>query len=126
MGDDHPSSLNTTSSPALPSAAATAAHTGVSHNNEESPVCGEIPIPLETLSPPTSASSTSSFSSSSSSTRRRVVIVASAPVRVDLAGGWSDTPPISYETEGAVRVCMRLIFIYLSISFFIYLLNMQI
>jgi hypothetical protein len=30
------------------------------------------------------------------------VIVASAPVRVDLAGGWSDTPPICYETEGAV------------------------
>ena len=30
------------------------------------------------------------------------VVVASAPVRVDLAGGWSDTPPICYETEGAV------------------------
>jgi hypothetical protein len=30
------------------------------------------------------------------------IIVASAPVRVDLAGGWSDTPPICYETEGAV------------------------
>ena len=30
------------------------------------------------------------------------VIVASAPVRIDLAGGWSDTPPICYETEGAV------------------------
>ena len=25
-----------------------------------------------------------------------------APVRVDLAGGWSDTPPIAYEFGGAV------------------------
>lgn len=99
MGDDHPSP--TTPAPATPPAAAAAAHTDVTHNNEESPVCGEIPVPLETLSPPTTTSSTSPTSSSSS--RRRVVIVASAPVRVDLAGGWSDTPPISYETEGAVR-----------------------
>jgi hypothetical protein len=27
---------------------------------------------------------------------------ACAPVRFDLAGGWSDTPPISYERGGAV------------------------
>ena len=32
------------------------------------------------------------------------VVVANAPVRIDLAGGWSDTPPICYETEGAVRL----------------------
>lgn len=30
--------------------------------------------------------------------------VACAPVRIDLAGGWSDTPPICYELGGAVRV----------------------
>ncbi len=30
------------------------------------------------------------------------VVVASAPVRIDLAGGWSDTPPICYEIGGAV------------------------
>ena len=30
------------------------------------------------------------------------VVVANAPVRIDLAGGWSDTPPICYETQGAV------------------------
>jgi len=28
--------------------------------------------------------------------------MASAPARIDLAGGWSDTPPISYEHGGAV------------------------
>ena len=119
VGDDHPSPLSTAPAPATapPTHAATAAasiatHTDVTHNNKESPpVCGEISVPLETLSPPTttSSSSSSSSTSSSSSSRRRVVIVASAPVRVDLAGGWSDTPPISYETEGAVRFCLRLI-----------------
>lgn len=31
-----------------------------------------------------------------------VWIVSTAPARVDLAGGWSDTPPISYEYGGAV------------------------
>jgi hypothetical protein len=31
-----------------------------------------------------------------------VIIVANVPVRIDLAGGWSDTPPICYQTEGAV------------------------
>ena len=35
---------------------------------------------------------------------RHCVVVASAPVRVDLAGGWSDTPPICYESAGAVSV----------------------
>lgn len=29
-------------------------------------------------------------------------VVSSAPARVDLSGGWSDTPPISYEFGGAV------------------------
>jgi fucokinase len=29
-------------------------------------------------------------------------VVASAPARIDLSGGWSDTPPISYEHGGAV------------------------
>ena len=29
-------------------------------------------------------------------------VIASAPARIDLSGGWSDTPPISYEHGGAV------------------------
>eukprot|EP00557_Chaetoceros_sp_GSL56_P014727 CAMPEP_0176478596 /NCGR_PEP_ID=MMETSP0200_2-20121128/1270_1 /TAXON_ID=947934 /ORGANISM="Chaetoceros sp., Strain GSL56" /LENGTH=1200 /DNA_ID=CAMNT_0017874543 /DNA_START=62 /DNA_END=3667 /DNA_ORIENTATION=+ len=29
-------------------------------------------------------------------------VISSAPARVDLSGGWSDTPPISYEFGGAV------------------------
>lgn len=37
-----------------------------------------------------------------SSSKFRGVFVAKAPVRIDLAGGWSDTPPCSYETDGAV------------------------
>jgi hypothetical protein len=31
------------------------------------------------------------------------VVVTRAPVRIDLAGGWSDTPPICYELSGSVR-----------------------
>lgn len=27
---------------------------------------------------------------------------ATSPVRIDLSGGWSDTPPISYEYPGSV------------------------
>lgn len=30
------------------------------------------------------------------------VVLASAPARIDLMGGWSDTPPICYQTGGAV------------------------
>lgn len=30
------------------------------------------------------------------------VVVSRAPVRVDIAGGWSDTPPICYESSGSV------------------------
>lgn len=30
------------------------------------------------------------------------IIFVEAPVRIDLAGGWSDTPPICYESSGAV------------------------
>lgn len=30
------------------------------------------------------------------------VVVARAPVRIDLAGGWSDTPPICYDQAGSV------------------------
>lgn len=40
------------------------------------------------------------------------VCVADGPVRIDLAGGWSDTPPICYEASGAVRFileCMQYI-----------------
>lgn len=33
---------------------------------------------------------------------RSMVSVARSPVRIDLAGGWSDTPPICYEKAGAV------------------------
>ena len=29
-------------------------------------------------------------------------VTAECPVRVDVAGGWSDTPPITYEHAGAV------------------------
>ena len=29
-------------------------------------------------------------------------VTAECPVRVDVAGGWSDTPPITYEHGGAV------------------------
>lgn len=32
----------------------------------------------------------------------RRVVVSRAPVRIDLAGGWSDTPPICYDQGGAV------------------------
>ena len=49
------------------------------------------------------------------------VIVASAPVRVDLAGGWSDTPPICYETEGAVSLIDYNIFISLYYGLYHYL-----
>jgi hypothetical protein len=33
---------------------------------------------------------------------QRKVVVASSPVRIDFAGGWSDTPPICYEQGGKV------------------------
>jgi hypothetical protein len=33
---------------------------------------------------------------------RGKVVVTRAPVRIDLAGGWSDTPPICYELSGSV------------------------
>lgn len=92
------------------------------HSDKDSAVCGEVSIPSGTLLPPIPASaptpsSTSAFTSASASaSRRQVVVVASAPVRVDLAGGWSDTPPISYETEGAVSLNPSLcIFIYIRI-----------
>jgi hypothetical protein len=49
------------------------------------------------------------------------IIVASAPVRVDLAGGWSDTPPICYETEGAVSLIDYYIFILLYFGLYYYL-----
>jgi len=29
-------------------------------------------------------------------------VTAECPARVDIAGGWSDTPPITYEQGGAV------------------------
>jgi hypothetical protein len=34
--------------------------------------------------------------------RRGMTVITAAPVRVDLAGGWSDTPPICYELSGSV------------------------
>ena len=110
IADDPLTPLNETLLPTTTTAANAAADIAVAatHSDKDSAVCGEVSIPLGTLSPPTPASnpsSTSAFtpaSASASSSRRQVVVVASAPVRVDLAGGWSDTPPISYETEGAV------------------------
>jgi hypothetical protein len=98
--------------PTYPAAAAT-------RSDKDSLVCGEVSIPLGTLSQPTPtpastpSSTSASDSDSASSSRRQVVVVASAPVRVDLAGGWSDTPPISYETEGAVSF-------FFSLCFFVY------
>ena len=35
------------------------------------------------------------------------VAVSFSPVRIDLAGGWSDTPPISYETAGTVSIHIK-------------------
>ena len=29
-------------------------------------------------------------------------VIAECPARVDIVGGWSDTPPITYENGGAV------------------------
>ena len=34
-------------------------------------------------------------------------VIASAPARIDLSGGWSDTPPISYEFGGVISVAQR-------------------
>ena len=42
------------------------------------------------------------------------IIVANAPVRIDLAGGWSDTPPICYETVGAVSFSETFIYSHFS------------
>lgn len=46
-----------------------------------------------------SPSSSSSAAATAATTR---VVVARAPVRIDLAGGWSDTPPICYDQAGSV------------------------
>ena len=47
---------------------------------------------------------------------RDMVVVTRAPVRIDLAGGWSDTPPICYETSGSVSTDK-----YILLSIFLYL-----
>lgn len=39
---------------------------------------------------------------SMSPSQRNIVCVARCPVRIDLAGGWSDTPPICYDQSGSV------------------------
>jgi fucokinase len=36
-------------------------------------------------------------------------VVTSAPARIDLAGGWTDTPPVSYEYGGVVVNCAILV-----------------
>jgi hypothetical protein len=36
--------------------------------------------------------------------RHGSLIIARCPVRIDLAGGWSDTPPICYQSSGAVKI----------------------
>jgi hypothetical protein len=41
-----------------------------------------------------------------------VVVVANAPVRIDIAGGWSDTPPNCYETAGAVSIFLIVVILY--------------
>jgi len=43
-----------------------------------------------------------SYDQSSSALDQSMVSVARSPVRIDLSGGWSDTPPICYEKTGAV------------------------
>ena len=35
-------------------------------------------------------------------TKVNLWVTAESPARIDLAGGWSDTPPITYEHGGAV------------------------
>lgn len=40
-----------------------------------------------------------------------VVYVVKSPARIDLAGGWSDTPPICYDIGGAVSICKALIYL---------------
>lgn len=37
-----------------------------------------------------------------------VGVLSTAPVRIDISGGWSDTPPICYESDGAVRAMMMI------------------
>ena len=44
----------------------------------------------------------SRFSSSAKSISPGITVTARAPARIDLGGGWTDTPPISYEYGGAV------------------------
>ena len=118
--DDPLTPLNETLLPTTAVAAATDVPTdpaaAAAHSDKDSAVCGEVSIPFGTLYPPTPtpastlahSSTSASNRASTSSSRRPVVVVASAPVRVDLGGGWSDTPPISYETEGAVSFCLSL------------------
>ncbi len=36
------------------------------------------------------------------------VVFSQCPVRIDIAGGWSDTPPICYQTSGAVCISSEL------------------
>lgn len=36
-------------------------------------------------------------------------VLAECPARIDIAGGWSDTPPITYEHGGAVATVGLLI-----------------
>jgi hypothetical protein len=103
-----PPTTTTTAAADVPTDPAADFAVAATHSDKDSAVYGEMSIPPGTLSPPTptpnpaSTPSSTFTSASASSSRRQVVVVASAPVRVDLAGGWSDTPPISYETEGAV------------------------
>lgn len=44
----------------------------------------------------------SANTSEASRISHRSTVIVSAPVRIDLAGGWSDTPPLCYESSGAV------------------------
>ena len=36
-------------------------------------------------------------------------LTAECPVRIDVSGGWSDTPPITYEHGGAVTMVALLV-----------------
>eukprot|EP01041_Mallomonas_annulata_P003485 gene3485-6931_t len=70
-----------------------------------------LKISLQSFTPPTTASTpTPAGAGSTSRLLQDIISIARAPARLDIAGGWSDTPPICYQSLGgavmnvAVRV----------------------
>lgn len=66
-------------------------------NGINTPIWTDVPIESEEQSGRKAVNITSRVPK-----EKGVIIVANVPVRIDLAGGWSDTPPICYQTKGAV------------------------